>query len=264
MTINLMHGDCLALMKTLPDKSVHLILCDLPYGTTACHWDTVIPFEALWAAYSRIITDTGVIVLTASQPFTSKLVCSNMDMFKYCLVWRKNRATNFFNAKNRPLTSHEDICVFSKAGSSTGSENYMTYNPQGLVRSGQVYDGRLVGSNAEDTHKFKRSAHKEVVVQEFSNYPQTVLDFGCVLNGVVHPTQKPVPLFEYLVKTYSNEGDTVLDNCMGSGTTAIACIQANRHFIGMEKEEKYFKLAEKRINDALSERSILGSSLFTV
>ena len=228
-------GDCLELMKDIPNGSIDMILCDLPYGTTACKWDTIIPFDKLWEQYKRIIKDNGAIVLFGSQPFTSALVMSNPKWFKYCWVWEKIRPTGFANAKKRPLKLTEDICVF-------GGSNYY---PQGLVRiDKQMMNSKSTGGDTTGTFKYG-----EPYVQEFTNYPKNVLKFELDEKSKLHPTQKPVPLLEYLVKTYTNEGDLVLDNCAGSGTTAIACLNTNRQFIVMEKEQKYYDIILKRVGD---------------
>jgi len=245
--VRLLHGDCLELMKDIPDKSIDMILCDLPYGTTACKWDTVIPFEPLWGQYKRIIKDNGAIVLTASQPFTSALVMSNVKMFKYEWYWVKNRITGFANAKKQPLRNIEDILVFYN--------NHSTYNPQGIVRIDKVCkNGKSVGGESLRTN-IKESANKgslrtegKTYIQEFTGYPRQALT-DIPEEKKLHPTQKPVALMEYLIKTYTNEGDTVLDNCMGSGTTGVACKNLNRNFIGMEMDDKYFEIASNRINE---------------
>ena len=234
----LMHGDCLALMREIPTGSVDMILCDLPYGTTACSWDSVIPFDLLWAQYRRVSKPHAVIVLTASQPFTTGLIASNMRDFRYCWVWEKKQGTGFGNSKKMPLKSHEDVVVFYRSPP--------TYNPQGLVpcsrtrkhSSGDV--GRALGANG---------LHGKVFTQEFSNYPKSVVRVARDRNKL-HPTQKPVALMEYLIRTYTNEGDTVLDNCMGSGTTGVACRNTNRKFIGIEQDAKYFAIAHERILNA--------------
>jgi len=239
--MKLLQGDCLELMKDIPDGSVDMILADLPYGTTACKWDTIIPFEPLWEQYKRVIKDNGAIVLTASQPFTSALVMSNPKMFKYSWIWKK-QPVGFLNAKKMPMKSIEDVLVFYK--------KLPTYNPQGL----SVYNKKSVNSSSK-SNKDKNSrmgiathnggALFGEYVQEYRNYPTQILDFN--KDYGYHPTQKPVALFEYLIKTYTNEGDLVLDNVMGSGTTGVACKNLNRDFIGIEKEPDYFKIAEERI-----------------
>jgi len=238
-------GDCLEIMPTLPDKSIDMILCDLPYGTTACKWDTIIPFKPLWAQYKRLIKDNGAIVLTASQPFTSALVMSNVKMFKYCWVWEKLACSGGIHAKNKPLKKHEDICIFSPGVTVHKSQSVrrMTYNPQGLKPLKKPILRKSIGS---DVCSQKRKSHKPTI-QTIGNYPGSILKINSVRGK--HPTQKPVALFEYLVKTYTNEGDTVLDNCAGSGTTAIAAIKTNRKYILIEKDPDYFKIIENRIYD---------------
>lgn len=226
----LLQGDCLELMRGLPDASVDLILCDLPYGTTRNKWDSVIPFEALWAEYKRVCK--GAMVLTAAQPFTSSLVMSNAKGFKYQWVWEKPKASGFLNARRRPLTAHEDVVVFG---------NISKYNPQGLIAT----DVNNARKNKAGTGNFGRVSERPYIQKE-GNVPRSVLRFQHE-TAPVHPTQKPVALMEYLIRTYSNEGDTVLDNCMGSGTTGVACMNTGRRFIGMEMDAGYFEIASARI-----------------
>lgn len=237
-SFKLMHGDCLELMKTLPDQSVDMILCDLPYGTTQNKWDSVIPFKPLWEQYRRICK--GAIVLTAAQPFTSVLVCSDVGNFKYSWVWQKSRPSGHMNAKKQPLREHEDICVFYT--------RQPTYNPQFTKgEPNHVNSKPRVKTNSENY------GTQYEVVEEITDrkYPKTVLPFTVVSpSKILHPTQKPVALMEYLVRTYTNEGDIVLDNCMGSGTTGVACVNTGRGFIGMEMDEKYFDIANERISTA--------------
>lgn len=246
---NVTQGDCLEVMRKIPDGSIDMVLCDLPYGTTACKWDSVIPFDLLWAEYERVIKDNGAIVLTAAQPFTSALIMSNPKLFRYQWYWMKNKVTGFANAKKQPLRNVEDIVVFYK--------KLPTYNPQGIIRINKTKrNGKSVGGETLRTD-IEESAGKGSLrtagaeyTQEFTNYPRQALQINCE-NKTVHPTQKPVALFEYLIKTYTNEGDTVLDNCLGSGTTAVAAINANRNFIGIERESEYVAIANQRIADAL-------------
>ncbi len=247
--IDLRCGDCLELMKDIPDSSIDMILCDLPYGKTACKWDAVIPFEPLWEQYKRIIKDTGAMVLFGSEPFASELRHSNLKMFKYDWIWKKTRATGFAQAKNQPMRNYENICVFSKgvAIHANQSSRRMTYNPQGLEDT--VYIKKQGKNGRTDTCFSKRKSHKEEHVQTQTNYPRQVIEFASE-GKTVHPTQKPVALLEYLVKTYTNEGDTVLDNCMGSGSTGVACINTGRNFIGMELDKQYFDIAVQRIAEA--------------
>jgi len=245
------HGDCLDLMKDIPDKSIDMILCDLPYGTTACKWDTIIPFEPLWEQYKRIIKDNGAIVLFGSEPFSSKLRMSNMDMYKYDWYWIKDKTKvgNFLHSKNMPLKNVETISIFSKGIIAHANANRMTYNPQGLLPYGKVVKGTDIGGKT-NSHKFDRPSNKEHYIREFTNYPTCAIEFKHDWVTQLHPTQKPVLLLEYLIKTYTNEGDLVLDNCMGSGTTAVACINTGRNFIGIEKDEEYFNIAQKRVKEA--------------
>jgi site-specific DNA-methyltransferase (adenine-specific) len=233
--IDLIHGDCLEVMRQIPNKSVDAIICDLPYGTTACKWDSVIPFEPLWAQYKRIIKDNGAVVLFASQPFTSELVMSNTKWFKYQWVWEKSRFANQMLAKIQPLKIHEDIVVFAN--------DKAIYNPQGLIEVNKV---TKQGSKITDNNG--GGIRKTSYLQTHTNYPRSILRFGSE-GKTIHPTQKPVDLLEYLVKTYTNEGDIVLDNCMGSGTTGVACVNLGRNFIGIEKDLQYFEIAKNRINN---------------
>jgi site-specific DNA-methyltransferase (adenine-specific) len=247
-------GDCLEVMEDIDDKSIDMILCDLPYGTTACKWDTVIPFEPLWALYKRIIKDNGAIVLTASQPFTSALVMSNIKMFKYEWIWKKNNAPNYPHAKNMPLKVIEEILVFSKnmvGHISQLKEKRMNYFPQGTEKCNYSRNGNRGKAN-EDL--YIRPSHNKTQVITERNFPENILKFGYDYREQYHPTQKPVALFEYLIKTYTNEGDLVLDNCIGSGTTAIACMNLNRRFIGIEKDLKIYKIAKKRISEYASSK----------
>lgn len=247
--IDLRCGDCLEVMGEIPDGSVDLVLCDLPYGTTACKWDSVIPFEPLWSHYRRLLKPRGAVVLTASQPFTSALVASNREWFKYCLVWEKSSATGVLDCKFRPLKAHEDIVIFSPAGCSNGSKPPMQYSPQ--MSEGNAYTTRR--KQTETQKSFSRSC---VVRTDTHNtgtrYPRSVLRFANETG--LHPTQKPVALMEYLIRTYSNEGETVLDNTMGSGTTGVACVKTGRRFIGIERDPGYFAIAEKRIAAASPDR----------
>jgi site-specific DNA-methyltransferase (adenine-specific) len=247
MKINqIIQGDCLVEMQKIEDKSIDMILCDLPYGTTACKWDTIIPFKPLWEQYKRIIKDNGVIVLTASQPFTSALVMSNIKMFKYCWIYEKSQGCNFAQCNHMPMATHEDICVFGSFGLSKNAKTQPVYNPQGLK------DCHIVKKDKIYT-EHRPSLQERDYIRKKSNYPRQIIKFNKETG--LHPTQKPVALFEYLIKTYTNEGDLVLDNCIGSGTTAIACINLKRNFIGIEKEQKYVDIANKRIKD-LPERLI--------
>ena len=248
-----MKGDCLELMKTIPDGSVDLILTDPPYGTTSCKWDSLIPLEPMWEQLKRIIKPRGVIAMNASQPFTTTLIASNMDMFKYCWTWKKNRPTGFANAKKQPLRNVEEIVVFYK--------KLPNYNPQGIVRinktcknsiscGGDTVRGDVVESYGKGSLRTKGKEY----VQEFTNYPTQILSIKSDEKSKLHPTQKPVDLLEYLIKTYTKEGDTVLDFTMGSGSTGVACVNTNRNFIGIELDENYFNIAEKRIQEVINKK----------
>ena len=236
--------DCLEGMKRIADKSVDMILCDLPYGTTACKWDTIIPFEPLWEQYERVIKDGGAIILTASQPFTTKLISSNFDWFKYELIWNKVLPTGFAIAKIQPMKQHENVLVFGKGK--------VTYNPQMTPRERPRTYNRT-HKNYEGSENLQKHDGKARTLTHY--YPRSLLEFSNANNkSKVHPTQKPVPLFEYLIRTYTNENETILDNCMGSGTTAIACLNTNRNYIGFELDETYYSLANERIAKHLLER----------
>jgi len=232
------HGDCLEVMPTLPDKSIDMILCDLPYGTTACKWDTIIPFEPLWKDYKRLIKDNGAIVLTASQPFTSVLVMSNLDWFKCEWIWEKDGGSNFATVKHQPMKEHENILVFGIGK--------VRYSPilQKRIGSRKGRATTTIDSGREDSVYGTQSGGKKLNVGELRT-PRSIQRF--TRERGMHPTQKPVALFEYLIKTYTHEGETVLDNCAGSGTTAIACIKTNRKYILIEKEKEYIDIINKRI-----------------
>ena len=235
-------GDCLSIMQEIDDKSVDLILCDLPYGSISCHWDVIISFDKLWEQYLRIGKENCCYLLFGVQPFTTDLIISNRDMFKYSLVWNKNVPTGMAQAKYRPMRYHEDILVFYK--------NQPTYNPVlkeriGVGKACYNYDHYCGENNHLSTLKKVKKKYNPDFVQ-----PSTVLDFKVVpnRNGKLHPTQKPVELLEYLIKTYTQENDLILDNCFGSGSTLVAAKNLNRQFIGIEKEERYFKIAKERLN----------------
>ena len=242
--VKLFQGDCLELMNEIPDGSIDMVLCDLPYGTTDCKWDSIIPFEPLWNQYNRVIKQNGAIVLFAAQPFTTKLINSNMKQYRYNWYWKKNNKTGFTFAKYQPMRCIEDICVFYKQAP--------TYNPQGIIeiKEAKRHKRHFI---AEDTI-YKTSSLQNEYTQKFKNYPTHLLEYANeARNGRnrLHPTQKPVALLEYLVKTYTKPGEVVLDNCMGSGSTGVACVNSERRFIGMEKEQKYYEIAKQRINDAV-------------
>ena len=239
-TLNLIHGDCLEKMRDIPSGSVDMILTDPPYGTTACAFDTVIPFEPLWDAYKRIVKPNGTIVLFASQPFTTNLIASNLKMFKYCWTWRKSRAANFAQSPYMPLLVTEDVAVFSFANIAQNSKNRMCYYPQGVQQSFKICKGKLANA-----HRPNRTPQVDYL-QRGTNYPNSILEFAQDM-PTIHPTQKPIALLEYLIRTYTNAGETVLDSCMGSGTTGVACINTSRNFIGIERDEHYFNLSSERI-----------------
>ena len=265
--VELYQGDCLEKMNNISDHSVDLILCDLPYGTTdrkgikdkgdnrLLSWDTVIPLDKLWEQYRRVLKDRGTIVLTADQPFTSQLILSNLDWFKYEWIWKKKKTTGFLLANYRPMKQTEDIVVFSPAGAAAASRNggNMTYNPQGLIEKKvkKKNNAKRLGKflhNPEHMGAGNKLLHDTEYEQKYTNYPSEMIEFGLDKN-IIHPTQKPVALMEYLIRTYTNEGEVVLDNCMGSGTTGVACVNTNRKFIGIEMNDNYFQLASDRINN---------------
>ena len=235
--IKLIHGDCLEIMKNIPDKSIDMILCDLPYGTTQNKWDSIIPLELLWEQYKRIIKDNGAIVLFAQTPFDKVLGVSNLKMLKYEWIWEKQQGTGFLNAKKMPLKKHENILVFYK--------KLPTYNPQMIGNEIRIIKRNKDGKTTDNYGKFTYDEQSTYV----GRYPTSILSFDRDKNKL-HPTQKPVALLEYLIKTYTNEEEIVLDNTMGSGSTGVACVNTNRKFIGIELEEKYFEMARKRIEEA--------------
>ena len=247
----LLHGDCLDLMASIPDGSVDAIICDLPYGTTACKWDTIIPFEPLWAHYKRVIKPNGAIVLFGKEPFSSVLRCSNLEMFKYDWIWKKDTKSNFPQARHQPLNNIELVHVFSKGyarnfpANSDKLSQIMPYYPQ--MSGGKEYslpkESKTTAIFGEN-HKNGKYKHKEKDTSK--RFPFNTLEFKTDKDKF-HPTQKPVDLLEYLVRTYTNEGATVLDNCMGSGTTGVACKNLSRSFIGIEKDAVYFEIARNRI-----------------
>lgn len=242
--IELWQGDCLELMKNITDGSVDLVLTDPPYGTTACKWDSVIPFEPMWKQLNRIIKPNGAICLFGSEPFSSALRMSNIKHFKYDWIWEKTRATDFVNANNKPLKKHEIVSVFSNGTTANGSDKKMVYFPQGLVMSERKIKRTSRGFQGE------RPKQKDEYTSFWTNYPSSVLKYKSIGN-TIHPTQKPVALLEYLIRTYTNDGETVLDFTMGSGSTGVACVNTNRNFIGIELDEGYFNTATQRIDTAL-------------
>ena len=237
--IELIQGDCLERMKEIDDSSIDMVLTDPPYGTTACKWDSIIPLEPMWEQLKRVIKPNGAIVMTASQPFTTILIASNMKMFKQSLVWEKTMASNFTQAKRQHFKKHEDIAVFYN--------KQCTYNPQ--MEIGKAYCDKRESGNRNASVGTESNVKRVPIKNSGTRYPSSVQKFSNGNNGNVHPTQKPVALMEYLIKTYTNEEDLVLDNCMGSGTTGVACKNLNRNFIGIELDPEYFKIAKKRINE---------------
>lgn len=233
-----LHGDCLEVMKDLPDGSVDMILCDLPYGTTQCRWDVIIPFEPLWEQYSRVIKLNGAVVLTASQPFTSILVNSNPKQYRYNWVWEKSKATGYLNAKKMPMKAHEDVCVFYR--------KLPTYNPQ-MWQSTPYYKG----SAHRPTAVYGKQVEVLVKNETGMRYPRTVQYFKTAESEgkVYHPTQKPISLFEYLIRTYTHEEEVVLDSCAGAGTAALAAINSNRKYICIEKDKDYYNIILNRIRE---------------
>lgn len=238
--------DCMEGMKDIDDKSIDMILCDLPYGTTQCKWDNVIPFEPLWEQYERIIKDNGAIVLTGCEPFSSMLRLSNLKLYKYDWIWDKVKGTGFLNAKKQPMRNHEIISVFYR--------KQCTYNPQ-----------KTQGHNLKKSYRSKNlqtdvygEMKNDYTYESTERYPRSIQVFSTdTQNSSLHPTQKPVDLFKYLIKTYTNEGDLVLDNCIGSGTTAIACLNTDRKYIGFEIDKHYFDVAQERIHRTVAQLSLV-------
>lgn len=241
----LFEGDCLEIMKTLPEKSVDMVFCDLPYGVTARNsWDAVIPFSLLWALYENVVKETGAMVFTATQPFAAALVMSKSEWFKYEWIWEKTKTTGFLNAKKQPLRNHEQVLVFYR--------KQPIYNPQGVQECNIQCD-----RGSEEGVGTNYNTANPIYTQTQTGYPRSVQKFASE-GKTVHPTQKPLSLIEYLIKTYTKEGDIVLDNCMGSGSTGVACFNTNRRFIGIEKDEKYFKIAKSRIEESEAEQALFG------
>ncbi|NFO57696.1 site-specific DNA-methyltransferase [Clostridium botulinum] len=236
-------GDCLELMKDIRDKSIDLILCDLPYGTTKCKWDTVIPLEPLWKQYNRIIKDSGAIVLFGSQPFTSTLIMSNIKDFRYEIIWEKTMPTLFQHANKRPMLKHENIVVFYK--------KQPTYNPQ--FSEGEPYTRKEGSGNRKVSGFHGNAIKKSEIKNEGKRYPTTILKYSNGNHNRLHPTEKNIELLEWLIKTYTDENEIVLDNCMGSGSTIVACKNTNRNYIGIEKDEHYYNIAYNRINGYIYE-----------
>lgn len=237
MQFDLRHGDCLEVMAGLPDASVDMILCDLPYGTTACKWDTVIPFEPLWAQYRRIAKRNAAIVLTAAMPFTAALVMSNPSEFRYEWIWEKSKATSFLRAAKMPLRAHESVVVF-------GAEQYPRYFAQKVA--GKPYNKGVRRSESIESHGYVHGV--PIINSHGMRWPRSVQYFVTAeREGRLHPTQKPVALMEYLIRTYTQEGETVLDNCAGSFTTGVACLNTGRRFIGIERDDGYFRIGSERM-----------------
>ena len=262
--IEILKGDCLELMKSIPDGSIDAIITDPPYGTTACKWDSVIPFDLMWKQLNRIIKPNGAIVLFGSEPFSSALRMSNIKNYKYDWTWKKSKPNGFQHSKNKPMKAIENVMVFSNAPMGHKSllkEKRMEYNPQGLKEVGmkKVKDcshrGNTMGG---DGNKSSRPNQVGREYMAYTNFPSDFLEYGNIIGkNATHPTQKPVALMEYLIKTYTNEKETVLDFTMGSGSTGIAAKNLNRKFIGIEQDEKYFKIAEERINKQEKQLKIL-------
>lgn len=256
--VKLHNKDCLVAMESIPDNSVDMVCCDPPYGTTQCKWDSVIPLDKMWEQLKRVVKPYGAIVMTAGQPFTTTLIHSNMGMFKYCWVWEKSKPSGVAHAKNKPLNTHEDIVVFSDGVvlHKGQSEKRMNYFPQGLerinkTRKNHKHDHVKAGGIAQ------RPSHNDEYVQEFTNYPKSVIRFQSE-SRPQHPTQKPVALMEYLIVTYTEQDETILDFTMGSGTTGVAAANTGRKFIGIELDKNYFEIAQKRINNAYGKADIIN------
>lgn len=249
MIDKIFNEDCLVGMQRIPDKSIDCIICDLPYGTTKNNWDCVIPFELLWAQYNRIIKDDGAIVLFSQQPFTSMLVMSNPKMFKYEWIWEKDSGSGHLNSKFAPMKIHENICIFSKSAASfvKDKSNAMVYKPQ--MQAGKPYTQK----SGRPSNNYDAANCRQVVTEnKGERYPVDIIKFNRDKEKL-HPTAKPVELIRYLIRTYTHEGELVLDNCIGSGTTAIAAMRENRHFIGFELEKRYYDIACERVMKELSE-----------
>ena len=248
--VDLMLGDCLEMMAEIEDGSVDMVLTDPPYGTTACKWDAVIPFEPMWAGVKRVLKRNGAAVLFGQEPFSSLLRASNLQWFKYDWYWRKSRPSGFTNAKLKPLKDIEVVSVFSEGATANGSPKNMPYFPQGLEDCDVEWKRPQRYTKGDRGVNPTRASHALERKLEKTGYPRQVLDFANPNTKVLHPTQKPVALMEYLIKTYTNEGEVVLDFTMGSGTTGVACMNTGRRFIGIERDEGYFDIAEKRIMEA--------------
>ena len=238
--IKLLRGDCLELAEQIPDGSIDMVLCDPPYGVTNYRWDSALPLEAMWRMYERVVKADGVIALFSSQPFTTRLIHSNIRWYRYNWYWVKNTKKGYVFAKHQPMRQVEDVCIFYR--------RKPLYQPQGLVKLDREIVNR---KRAQVDPIYSLDKQENASVQHYSNYPSNVLRFNvCNNKNRVHPNQKPVPLLEYLIRTYTKPGETVLDNCMGSGSTGVACVHTGRRFIGMEQDEQYFAVAERRIAEA--------------
>ena len=258
MNYQLFHGDCLDILPTLPDKSVEAIILDLPYQTTSYKWDVVIPFAPMWEQAKRVLKNRGVFVTTASQPFTTDVINSNREWFKYCMVWEKTMASGYAHAKNMPMKYHEDILVFSSGviAHTSLSKNRMTYNPQKI--EGKPYKKFRKKSSSDWGNMQRPCITDKLFVNDGDRYPGTILRLENPNHDKHHPTQKPVTLYSYLIRTYTNPGETVLDFCMGSGTTGVSCAETGRDFIGIEKQLDYFEIAQRRIKEATAQPTLEG------
>ena len=246
--MKLLCGDCLEIMKYIPNESIDMILCDLPFNTTRNKWDVMIPLEPLWEQYRRIIKYRGCIALFSQQPFTSILACSNLEMLKYEWIWEKSQATGMLNCNFAPMKAHENILIFAKSAASCvkNRERAMIYNPQ--KEAGKPYINKSGRASTNYEYKYIKSA---ITVNNGDRYPRDVIKFAKDQKHL-HPTQKPVKLLEYLIKTYTNENDIVFDNCFGSGSCAVACLHTNRNFIGIEKNKEYVDIARKWVEDEIN------------
>lgn len=257
--IKLYNGDCLEVMNKIDDKSIDMILCDLPYNKLTAQWDKLIPMNLLWKQYNRIIKDNGAIVLFAQQPFTSLIVGSNIDDFRHNIIWHKDKCANFLHAKNQPRKTTEDILVFSKQGSGFvhNSKNKCTYNPQMVNRKARKPTQKTTRSKS--LLEVRGEACDLQSGEDFiadKSYPENIIYFKTEHKDRFHTCQKPIGLLEYLIKTYTNEGEIILDNTMGSGSTGVACVNTNRKFIGIEKQKEYYDIAENRINEQIKQNAV--------
>lgn len=252
-------GDCLEVMKRIPDKSVDMVLTDPPYGTTACKWDSVIPFEPMWEQLKRVTKDNGAIVLFGNEPFSTMLRASNISWYKYEWYWRKERGTNFLNFQYQPAKVVENIMVFGNLATSYSKKGTLKYYPQ--MEEGKAYKQRQggVGESVGRDESTRQNKKNIITVNNGTRFPNNILDYTNEKGA--HPTQKPVPLMEYLIKTYTQEGETVLDFTIGSGTTAVACVNLNRHFIGIEKEPTYYEIAKRRVEGAKRQGNLFHKAI---